>query len=252
MTKKIDLKKIIILSTAIISGFLFSFTLTRCGSPNKILSEQIKYQNRESSEPTLSLLQSGNINISNRNNDTYYYSFNLTIQNQENDLFSITNTLNYNLSLIIDFNTIEYVDLIVNGDRFITFDDMREPFIVDITTNGNIIYVELKAQGGTINGQSVTFQLIASKNNTGEGYQEGYDAGYELGKSQGEEIGYIEGYDQGVIAGGNINSVEWLKNTFSAVADVLTIEPFPGLSFATILSIPLIVTVVQFILGWFI
>lgn len=251
MTKKLDLKKIIILSSAIISGFLFSFALTRCGVSSKILDNSIKHQEKNTN-PSLSILQSGDLIFSNTNNDTYYYCFNVIIQNQKNDLFSITNTLNYNLSIIIDFAIMDYVDLIVNGDRHLTFEDMRDPFVVDITTNVNTTYLQLKAKSGTINGQSATFQLIASKNNTGASYQEGYDAGYTTGKEQGEEIGYIEGYDAGVIAGGNINSVEWLKNTFSAVADVLTIEPFPGLSFATILAIPLIVSVIQFILGWFI
>lgn len=247
-----NLKKIIILSSAILGGLLISLSLDRCGYSTRILNNEIKYQNQVSTYPTLSLLQQGEISISDSNKDTYYYSFNVTIQNQENDLFSIKNTLNYNLSLIIDFANLEYVDLIVNGERFLTFDDMQEPFIVDITTSASNTFVQLKAQDSTINGSTALFQIVASKNYNEESYQNGYYNGYEIGKQQGEEIGYLEGYDEGIIAGGNINSVEWLKSTFNSVAAVLTIEPFPGLSFATILSIPLIVSVVKFILGWFI
>lgn len=247
-----NLKKIIILSSAILGGLLISHTLNRCGYSTRILNNEIKYQNRDSSYPTLRLLQQGDISISSSNIDTYYYSFYITIEDQENDLFSITNSLNYNLSLIIDFSNLEYVDVIVNGDRLFTFDDMREPFIVDITTSVSNTFVQLKAQDSTINGSTAFFQIVASKNFNEESYQNGYDHGYEIGKQQGEELGYLEGYDEGIIAGGNINSVEWLKSTFNSVANVLTIEPFPGLSFATILSIPLIVSVVKFILSWFI
>lgn len=247
-----NFKKIIILSSSILGVLLISHTLNRCGYSTRILNDEIKYQKRVSSSPTLSLLQQGNISISNSNIDTYYYSFYITIENQENDLFSITNSLNYNLSLIIDFSNLDYVDLIVNGERLLTFDDMIEPFIVDITTSASNTFVQLKAKDSTINGSTANFQIVASKNFNEESYQNGYDNGYEIGKQQGEELGYLEGYDEGIIAGGNINSVEWLKSTFNSVANVLTIEPFPGLSFATILSIPLIVSVVKFILGWFI
>lgn len=249
-----NLKKIIILSSAIFGGLIISHTLNRCGYTTRILNDEIKYQNRASSESslTLSLLQDGNISNSDSNKDTYYYSFYITIENQENDLFSITNSLNYNLSLIIDFASLEYVDVIVNGERIFTFDDMIEPFLIDITTSASNTFVQLKSQDNSINGSVVNFQIVASKNFNEKSYQNGYDYGYEIGKQQGEELGYLDGYDEGIIAGGNINSVEWLKSTFNSVAAVLTIEPFPGLSFATILSIPLIVSVVKFILGWFI
>lgn len=247
-----NLKKIIILSSAIFGGLIISNTLNRCGYTTRILNDQIKYQNRASSNLTLSLLQDGNISISDSNKDTYYYAFSITIENQENDLFSITNSLNYNLSLIIDYAEPNYVDVIVNGARIFTFDDMRDPFLIDITTSSPNTFVQLKSQDENINGTKANFQIVASKNFNEKSYQSGYDFGYEIGKQQGEELGYLEGYDEGIIAGGNINSVEWLKSTFNSVAAVLTIEPFPGLSFATILSIPLIVSVVKFILGWFI
>ena len=88
-----NLKKIIILSSAIFGGLIISHTLNRCGYSTRILNDEIKYQNRVSSHPTLSLLQQGDILISNSNIDTYYYSFYITIENQENDLFSISNSL---------------------------------------------------------------------------------------------------------------------------------------------------------------
>ena len=262
MEKKINIKNLIIktfiLLTTIITAFLVSLFLNHFISNNyREASQLVKHQHQQRSTLIPQLVfdssQSGTLNNDSVNNNTYYYDFTIVIQNQNNDLFYIANSQQYSLSLVVNYTDLASVNIVVNGSRILSFDDMIYSFVVDITTSSSLnTYVQFTSNDSSLVGAVVNFQLIAVEKQDDASYDSGYADGFDIGKTQGYDIGYLEGYDLGIIEGGNINSVEWLKNTFNAVASILVIEPFPGLSFATIIAIPLITTVVQFILGWFI
>ncbi|MEM3312281.1 MAG: hypothetical protein QW042_05035 [Thermoplasmata archaeon] len=82
-----------------------------------------------------------------------------------------------------------------------------------------------------------------------EEYEEiGYNNGYDYGL----EIGYNNGYNDGVIAGSNnFNILNLIRSLFDLVWDALNVEMLPNIKLIYIVSIPLILSVIKFILGWF-
>lgn len=80
------------------------------------------------------------------------------------------------------------------------------------------------------------------------GYQDGYNNGYDYGL----EIGYNNGYNDGVIAGSNdFNLLNFIRSLCDLLWGVLNVEMLPNIKLIYIVSIPLVLSVVRFILGWF-
>lgn len=82
-----------------------------------------------------------------------------------------------------------------------------------------------------------------------EEYEEiGYNNGYDYGL----EIGYNNGYNDGVIAGSNdFNLLNFIRSLCDLLWGVLNVEMLPNIKLIYIVSIPLVLSVVRFILGWF-
>lgn len=86
------------------------------------------------------------------------------------------------------------------------------------------------------------------------GLQQGEINGYENGYNIGEENGYTAGYSQGKIDGvaskGEsvwVNSMSFIKNLFKDIFDILSIEILPNISIGTFIIIPLIFSVLFFV-----
>lgn len=78
------------------------------------------------------------------------------------------------------------------------------------------------------------------------------EIGYNNGYNYGLEIGYNNGYNDGVISGSNnFNILNLIRSLFDLVWDALNIEMLPNIKLIYIVSIPLILSVIKFILGWF-
>lgn len=82
-----------------------------------------------------------------------------------------------------------------------------------------------------------------------EEYEEiGYNNGYDYGL----EIGYNNGYNDGVIAGSNnFNILNLIRSLFDLVWSFLSVEMLPNIKLIYIVAIPLVLSVLKFILGWF-
>lgn len=82
-----------------------------------------------------------------------------------------------------------------------------------------------------------------------EEYEEiGYNNGYDYGL----EIGYNNGYNDGVVAGSNnFNILNLIRSLFDLVWSVLSVEMLPNIKLIYIVAIPLVLSVLKFILGWF-
>lgn len=80
------------------------------------------------------------------------------------------------------------------------------------------------------------------------GYDEGYDEGYDYGYDEG----YGYGYDIGLEDNEEPFSVfRFLERVTATIANLLNTQIFPNITIGTILFIPIILKVVEFIVGWF-
>ncbi|MBD5086073.1 MAG: hypothetical protein HDT32_01670 [Clostridiales bacterium] len=70
--------------------------------------------------------------------------------------------------------------------------------------------------------------------------KDNYDKGYS--------VGYNEGYANASTETDNISSFTWLKSLFSSVTSLFNIKLFGGVTLATVVSIPLILGIILFIL----
>ena len=78
------------------------------------------------------------------------------------------------------------------------------------------------------------------------------EIGYENGFIYGQQIGYNDGYNDGVVSGSNnFNILNLIRSLFDLVWGVLNVEMLPNIKLIYIVSIPLILSVIKFILGWF-
>lgn len=78
------------------------------------------------------------------------------------------------------------------------------------------------------------------------------EIGYNNGYNYGSEIGYNNGYNDGVIAGSNnFNILNLIRSLFDLVWSVLSVEMLPNIKLIYIVAIPLVLSVLKFILGWF-
>lgn len=85
-----------------------------------------------------------------------------------------------------------------------------------------------------------------------EGYEDGHFEGYNEGFSYGEELGYNNGYNDGIIAGSNnFNILNLIRSLFDLIWSVLSVEMLPNIKLIYIVAIPLVLSVLKFILGWF-
>ena len=83
-----------------------------------------------------------------------------------------------------------------------------------------------------------------------EGDLNGYDRGYTIGKEEGYNNGYNTGKQDGIATKGeNVwsNANEFIKNIFVGIFDILSIEILPNVSLGTFVVIPLIFSVLFFI-----
>lgn len=82
--------------------------------------------------------------------------------------------------------------------------------------------------------------------------QEYEEIGYNNGYEYGQEIGYNTGYNDGIIAGSNnFNVLNLIRSLFDLVWGVLSVEMLPNIKLIYIVAIPLVLSVIRFILGWF-
>lgn len=83
-----------------------------------------------------------------------------------------------------------------------------------------------------------------------EGDLNGYERGYDIGYNDGHSNGYDSGKRDGIASKGeNVwsNSNEFIKNIFVGIFDILSIELLPNVSLGTFVVIPLIFSVLFFI-----
>lgn len=94
------------------------------------------------------------------------------------------------------------------------------------------------------------------------GYQEGYQEGlnqenneaFITGYEQGFEDGKIEGYQEGFEEGANSGSsdiVKLLEQIFKSMDKILSVEILPNIKIWYLIGIPLVLSILHFILGWF-
>lgn len=94
------------------------------------------------------------------------------------------------------------------------------------------------------------------------GYQEGYQEGlnqenneaFLTGYEQGFEDGKIEGYQEGFEEGANSGSsdiIKLLEQIFKSMDQILSVEILPNIKIWYLIGIPLVLSILHFILGWF-
>lgn len=88
----------------------------------------------------------------------------------------------------------------------------------------------------------VTFPLLSFSNTSyQQGYKEGYDTGYL--------IGHDSGYQAGEVAGNGVNNViSWFGNVWNALASFLGLEIAPNVKIFEIITIPIVIGVLMFVL----
>lgn len=78
------------------------------------------------------------------------------------------------------------------------------------------------------------------------------EIGYNSGFAYGEEVGYNSGYNDGVVAGSNdFNILNFIRSLFDLIWGVLDVEMLPNIKLIYIVAIPLVLSIIRFILGWF-
>lgn len=98
------------------------------------------------------------------------------------------------------------------------------------------------------------FKIYFNTINAGysNGYDSGWDKGYQSGVNYGQELGYNNGYNDGVIAGSSdFNILNFIRSLFDLIWGVLSVEMLPNIKLVYIVAIPLVLSVIKFILGWF-
>lgn len=84
------------------------------------------------------------------------------------------------------------------------------------------------------------------------GSSQGYSEGYEIGKNNGYQVGYNDGYQVGLEDNEEPFSIfRFLERVTATIANLLNTKIFPNITIGTILFIPIILKVVEFIVGWF-
>lgn len=78
--------------------------------------------------------------------------------------------------------------------------------------------------------------------------QEGFKTAYDNGASQEYSKGYSAGYANGTAQAGEI---PWLVSMFNAIDNIFKIEIFPGLKIWYIVAIPIIFSLIAFVLSFF-
>lgn len=136
-----------------------------------------------------------------------------------------------------------------NIEIFKPFNVLHEAYNIGYNKGYDVGYVE----GLTLNNAySVGYQ---------EGFRQGELSGFELGRQQGiiegaEEaynMGFQDGYDVGEQAGidSKYKVVDIIKRAFEIVVIILRIEILPGVPLAVAFGIPLILSIVFFVLRMF-
>lgn len=84
-------------------------------------------------------------------------------------------------------------------------------------------------------------------------YEQGFEKGKVFGNEQGYNIGYSDGYSTGVVVGqsGGNNPFDLIKSAFGSIVQVLNIQILPGLTIATLVFTPLIITIIIVIVKMF-
>lgn len=81
---------------------------------------------------------------------------------------------------------------------------------------------------------------------------EAYQSGYTEGYNYGNQIGYDVGLAEGQISSNGVAYVfTWLKNSFNTMATWLDYQILPNISIGLLVSVPLIVGVIFFIINFF-
>ncbi len=91
---------------------------------------------------------------------------------------------------------------------------------------------------------------IGYKNGYNTGELDGYQNGFDVGNDSGYKIGFQQGKQEGIASKGeNVwsNANEFIKNIFIGIFDILSIELLPNISLGTFVVIPLIFSVLFFI-----
>lgn len=131
---------------------------------------------------------------------------------------------------------------------YLPFDDT----LADIFTEFPILYTNY-SQGDLIrlkntNLSSDSFNLANLKDYWSEiGFESGLTEGYDRGSSDGYELGFEAGFSEGLNANNFMNTIRQL---FATVSDVMQVEILPNIRLWYIVGVPLVLSVVRFILGW--
>jgi len=78
--------------------------------------------------------------------------------------------------------------------------------------------------------------------------KEGFKTAYDNGASQEYSKGYSAGYANGI---GQAGEIPWLVSMFNAIDSIFNIEIFPGLKIWYIIAIPVIFSLIAFVLSFF-
>ena len=82
-----------------------------------------------------------------------------------------------------------------------------------------------------------------------DGLQQGLDSGREQGIAIGQEQGYQTGYYDGLAKGGNLpaSGFSMVGNAIESLTPIFGLEVLPNISLGTVISIPIIVTILTII-----
>lgn len=169
-----------------------------------------------------------------------------------------------------DFETIdyEYIDypLVPSGQGYykvtIQYLDVINDRKVTKKISQTLIYNNAFADNSILVNTTSPYYIwkideLATAYNNGykDGYQDGYDDGilnsYDLGYNNGKELGYQQGFEEGQIQ--SFDGYSWMRGLFGAngLGGLFKIELLPGLTIGALVMIPLILTLVPFIIGLF-
>lgn len=141
-------------------------------------------------------------------------------------------------------STNNFLSIPTNTQLIFTFELINvQPLFESPTGEGyNVISATLNTNYISLNSN----ELENFINNTNDA---SYNQGFENGYNNGYDIGYNNGYSEGIESNNNI--FDFILTAFNIVSSVLSVEILPNIRLWYIVAVPLVFSVVKFIIGWF-
>lgn len=176
------------------------------------------------------------------------------------DIFSMSIRLLNTPSLERDGGFILQVLPVINIDniqvnsQLLTYQEVSNEAISEIYTNApaiwsNILYGERIRLNSTQNNY-LNLDFITQLKTLWE--QEAFTNGKTEGIEDGYELGFTSGYEEGLTEGTSQNTfMNTIKQLFNVVNNSLSIEILPNIKLWYIIGVPLVLSVLKFVIGWF-